>query len=390
MTLPAAKSIAICVSAVVVTLGVGAMLFVWSGAYNVAASEPHFAVTHWLLDFAKRRSVETQSLLIFAPPLDDPDLVRLGAAHYHGGCAPCHGGPGDPSNPVVQQMYPEPADLPLAAPSWTPGQLFWIAKNGFKFTGMPAWVAQNRDDEVWAVVAFLRALPKMSAAEYRRLAIGEAEAPRGGLLELAAPGSRAEILSRCRRCHETEPSPSANRLVPKLVGQSQAYLEMSLRNYANGLRSSGIMQPIAAELDEGSLIEAAKHYAQRRGLDKTGSASPATEKIERGRRIATAGVPEKGIPPCLACHAGKSAATFPKLEGQHAPYIVGQLRLWRKGLRDRTVQGAIMAAIAPRLTDAQIEDVAAYLESVATTQAPNDARPPLPPASPRAPVRRRR
>ena len=160
MTLPAAKSIAICVSAVVVTLGVGAMLFVWSGAYNVAASEQHFAVTHWLLDFVKRRSVETQSLLISAPPLDDPDLARLGGAHYHGGCAPCHGGPGDPSNPVVQQMYPEPADLPLAAPSWTPGQLFWIAKNGLKFTGMPAWVAQNRDDEVWAVVAFLRASAK--------------------------------------------------------------------------------------------------------------------------------------------------------------------------------------------------------------------------------------
>lgn len=389
MALPAPKSIAICVSAVVVALGVGALLFVWSGAYDVAASKPHFAVTNWLFDFAKRRSVETHSLLISTPPLDNPDLARLGAAHYHGGCAPCHGGPGDPSNPIVQQMYPEPADLPLAAPGWTAGQLFWIAKNGLKFTGMPAWVAQNRDDEVWAVVAFLRALPKMSDAEYRRLAIGEAKAPRSGMLELAALGSRAEFLFRCHRCHETESSPSANRLVPKLVGQSQAYLEMSLRNYANGLRSSGIMQPIAAQLDEGSLIEAAKHYAQHRSLGKTSSASPATEKIERGRRIATAGVPEKGIPPCLACHAGKSAATFPKLEGQHAPYIVGQLRLWRRGLRDRTVQGAIMAAIAPRLTDEQIEDVAAYLESVATMQAPTEAPPPPPPAPSRTPVRRR-
>ncbi|MGD9542508.1 MAG: cytochrome c [Methylocystis sp.] len=165
---------------------------------------------------------------------------------------------------------------------------------------------------------------------------------------------------------------------------------MSLRNYANGLRSSGIMQPIAAQLDEEGLVEAAKHYAQHRGLSETG-ASPATEKIERGRRIATAGIPEKGIPPCLACHAGKSAATFPKLEGQHAPYIVGQLRLWQRGLRDRTVQGAIMAAIASRLNDEQIEDVAAYLESIATTQAPTEASPPPRPApSRRAPVRRRR
>jgi cytochrome c553 len=91
----------------------------------------------------------------------------------------------------------------------------------------------------------------------------------------------------------------------------------------------------------------------------------------------------------LACHAGKSAATFPKLEGQHAAYIVGQLRLWRRGLRDRTVQGAIMAAIAPRLTDEQIDNLAAYFESVATMQVPTEAPPPPPPAPPRAPVRRR-
>lgn len=388
MTVPTSKSIAICVSAVVGALGVGAMLFAWSGAYNVAASEPHFAVTHWLLDFAKRRSVGTQSLLISAPPLGDPDLAQLGAAHYHGGCAPCHGAPGDPSNPLVRRMYPEPADLPLAASSWSPEQLFWIAKNGLKFTGMPAWVAQNRDDEVWAVVAFLRALPKMSAAEYRRLATGEAGAPPGELLEWAALGSQAEPLSKCRRCHETESSPSANRLVPVLVGQSRAYLEMSLRNYANGSRSSGIMQPIAAELDEATLVEAATHYAQHPSVGKIVPSPLASDKVERGRRIATAGVPEKGIPPCLACHAGKSAATFPKLEGQHAPYIVGQLRLWRRGLRDRTVQGAIMAAIAPRLTEEQMEEVAAYFEGVATMQVPAQAPPP-PRAPPRAPLHRR-
>lgn len=389
MTLPAPKSIAICISVVVVALGVGAMLFVWSGAYNVAASEPHFAATHWLLDFAKRRSVDTRSLLISAPPLDDPDLARLGAAHYHGGCAPCHGAPGDPTNPIVRQMYPEPADLPLAVSSWTPGQLFWIAKNGLKFTGMPAWVARNRDDEVWAVVAFLRALPKLNGAEYRRLAIGEAVTPQTELFEWAALGSQAETLSKCRRCHETESSPSENRLVPVLVGQSQAYLEMSLRNYANGLRPSGIMQPIAAELDEATLVEAAKHYAQQRGVGKIVPSPLASDKVERGRRIATAGVPEKGIPPCLACHGGKSAVTFPKLEGQHAPYIIGQLRLWRRGLRDRTVQGAIMAAIAPRLTDEQIEEVAGYFESVATMQAPIKAPVPAPRVPPRAPVRRR-
>ena len=46
---------------------------------------------------------------------------------------------------------------------------------------------------------------------------------------------------------------------------------------------------------EANLVEAAKHYAQHRSLGKTSSASPATEKIERGRRIATAGVPRRAF-----------------------------------------------------------------------------------------------
>jgi cytochrome c553 len=377
-------TVAICLGAAIILFGLGAFLFAWSGIYNVAASEPHFAITHWLLDFAKRRSVETQSLLVSRPPLDDPDLARLGAGHYYSGCAPCHGAPGEPSNPIVQQMYPEPADLPLVAPSWTPEQLFWIAKHGLKFTGMPAWVAQNRDDEVWAVVAFLRVLPKIDVGEYRRLATGSAELPGRGMLELGPADSKAETLARCRRCHDDGLSPSPNNLVPKLGGQSQAYLEMSLRHYANGLRPSGIMQPMAADLDEGMLIELAKHYAQHPSVRIDASVHPAPpDRIARGKRIASSGVPDKGIPPCLACHAGKSAPTFPKLDGQHAAYVVGQLRLWRRGLRDRTVQGAIMAAIAPRLSDEQVEDVAAYFASV--REPPPTAAPV--PSQPRAPIR---
>ena len=37
---------------------------------------------------------------------------------------------------------------------------------------MPAWAAQQRDDEVWALVAFLRRLPSLDAQSYRALALG--------------------------------------------------------------------------------------------------------------------------------------------------------------------------------------------------------------------------
>ena len=48
---------------------------------------------------------------------------------------------------------------------WSDEELFWIVKNGFKYTGMPAWPAQGRDDEVWAQVAFC-ALSRHTAATY--------------------------------------------------------------------------------------------------------------------------------------------------------------------------------------------------------------------------------
>ena len=53
-------------------------------------------------------------------------------------------------------MLPVPPDLGAAVPTWQPNELFWIVKNGLKYTGMPGWAAQGRDDEVWAVVAFLQ------------------------------------------------------------------------------------------------------------------------------------------------------------------------------------------------------------------------------------------
>lgn len=376
MRLSLFKTIAICLGAIAVALALGAFLFAWSGVYNVAASRGHYPITLWALEFGLRQSVTTHSLLVSRPKsLDDPNLVQLGAGQFQGGCAFCHGAPGEPNSPIVQQMLPEPPNLARAVPRWTPEQLFWIAKHGLKYTGMPAWVAQDRDDEVWAIVAFLLALPKMDAAEYRRMANGNTQPPRRDGRELAELGGGTETLTACARCHGVGNLAPTSRLIPKLAAQSRAYLQLALRYYASGLRPSGVMQPIAAALDEGAVAKLADYYAHLPAVRDSPSADKATPaQIERGKRIASFGVPESGIPPCLACHGGKSAATFPVLDGQYALYIAGQLTLLRRGLRDRTTQGAIMAAVARRLDEQQIADVAAYFESAAPP-APAEERP---------------
>jgi len=89
----------------------GALAFAWSGLYSVAASTGHYPFFRQFLAFALHQSVETHSAGIQVPPLDDPAMVQRGAGHYQGGCAPCHGAPGQERNPVTQRMLPEPPYL---------------------------------------------------------------------------------------------------------------------------------------------------------------------------------------------------------------------------------------------------------------------------------------
>ena len=66
-------------------------------------------------------------------------------------------------------MLPEPPDLAPLISTWTDEQLFEIVQHGVRFTGRPAWPTQERPDEVWSMVAFLRQLPDMDANRYQEL-----------------------------------------------------------------------------------------------------------------------------------------------------------------------------------------------------------------------------
>jgi len=69
---------------------------------------------------------------------------------------------------------------------------------------------------------------------------------------------------------------------------------------------------------------------------------------------------------CIGCHGIPNYTTnypnyrVPKLAGQHADYIVAALKEYRSG--DRTHK--TMHAQAASLSDAQMQDIAAYFESL--------------------------
>jgi cytochrome c553 len=334
----------------------GALLFAWSGLFNVGASTGHWAITDWFLHYTMRRSVETRASGIAVPALDHPALIHRGAGHYASGCAPCHGAPGLPRSPVAQAMTPPPPLLTESVPEWRPNELFWIVRHGVKFTGMPAWPALPRTDEVWAMVAFLLQLPEMQPDEYRMLAAGEVaqEHYQAGLVGLADPFE--PVLAECARCHGRDGSGRGVGAFPILTGQSEAYLLASLQAYAHGHRHSGIMQPAAAPLDDQQMRRLAAHFAG------AGPFADAPEPDGPGASIARGGVPADGIPACNSCHEppGERYPAYPALRGQTADYIAQQLRLFKAGIRGGTPYAHIMETVARRMNEAQIDAVAAY------------------------------
>jgi len=350
-------------AAVVVAAG---FLITWSGVVSVAASSGHWPMFNWFLDFAMRRSVRTHAGGIEAPALDEPAMVLRGAAHYATGCEPCHGGAGVPGATVMRQMTPVAPPLEPLMARWAPNEVFWIVLHGLKYTGMPAWPAQERADEVWAVVAFLLRLPELDAAAYEELVYGDASARRAGTGVVRhgdSGGKLGRALAECARCHERDGDGAG--AFPALSGQSEAYLYESLRAYAAGRRPSGIMEPFAVRLSEPIMRGVSAAYAERLPSARTAPVDEAARR--RGEIIARRGIPAQGVPACTHCHGPGAVARnplFPALAGQHADYLVTQLELWRAGRRGGTSYAPLMTTVAGRLEAGQMRDVAAYFSSL--------------------------
>jgi len=107
-----------------------------------------------------------------APHLRNPvvlsdSTLRAGMKFFRDDCAGCHGLPGKDN---VSGLYPEPphfASHPPTLPDW---ELYWIVKNGVRYSGMFAWDGQVSDEKIWTVVTFLHhldSLPPSVAAEWR-------------------------------------------------------------------------------------------------------------------------------------------------------------------------------------------------------------------------------
>ena len=353
--------------AFLVVAALGGFLFSASGIMPIKASSGHWPITAWLLNFTMRRSVITHSLGMNAPKLDDAALVAKGATHYEFGCRPCHGGPHLPQPVIAGYMTPHPPHLPPEIPKWESEELFYIVKHGVKFTGMPAWPAQQRDDEVWAVVAFLLKMPKLTAQEYQKVA-RSLKTPAATIDDLSESKQAPRIISEnCARCHIVDHRARDLSVFPILAGQRPDYLFASLLAFARGERHSGIMRPLAASLTAKDMREIAQYYGNLPAPPVAPVSEQIAPAIERGKEIAMRGIPSRRVPACSACHGPNRVRRnpiYPVLAGQHSDYLALQLELFNKQSRGGTPYAHIMHRVAGRLTPQQMRDVTSYYGSL--------------------------
>ncbi|QKT02835.1 cytochrome c [Ectothiorhodospiraceae bacterium 2226] len=147
----------------------GGVAFIYSGIYDIAATEPHTRPVRWVMQTTMEHSVKRRAANIEAPELGGDALIRRGFVHFRQECVYCHGAPGVAPEDLGLGLWPPAPPLVDAPRKWTSAELFWITKYGIKMTGMPAWRLTEDDEDLWAIVAFLEYMPNLSPRDYQAM-----------------------------------------------------------------------------------------------------------------------------------------------------------------------------------------------------------------------------
>ena len=152
-----------------VIIGVTAAVFFFGGFYSVAGTAEDPALVRWALVQVRIASIKRHAQDQPPAGLDDPAKIQAGArAFAEHGCANCHGAPGVNWAKFSEGLRPDPPDLKEVVGYQTPAQLFWVIKNGINMTGIPSFaLAGAKDEDIWSIAAFLKALPSVSEADYK-------------------------------------------------------------------------------------------------------------------------------------------------------------------------------------------------------------------------------
>lgn len=181
-----------------------------------------------------------------------------------------------------------------------------------------------------------------------------------GLAHGADPEAGKQKAELCFGCHG-ETGNSEVTIFPKLAGQYAKYIIKQVQDYQKELRTDETMVGMAMTVENNvDLEDIAAFYASQQVMQ----GEPVTgELAQKGKAIYT------GAYGCDSCHGengkgkGPTVALFPVIGGQHKDYLVKTLTDFRSGERKTDMTG-MMAPLAKKMTDEEIEAVSEYLSGL--------------------------
>jgi cytochrome c553 len=176
-----------------------------------------------------------------------------------------------------------------------------------------------------------------------------------------AAGVAAQV---CASCHGPR-GDSISPAFPKIGGQRAEYLETQLKAFRDRTRADPMAQAymwgMTSQLGDGMITKLAAFYSgQKPAPGRAGD----PKLVQAGKAIYEGGIPQAKVPACATCH-GQNAegnATFPRLAGQHAEYLVKQLVLFKSSQRAGG-NAVLMHNISAGMSFDQMQAVAAFLMS---------------------------
>jgi cytochrome c553 len=171
-----------------------------------------------------------------------------------------------------------------------------------------------------------------------------------------------KTIETCAACHGSS-GRSVSPTFPKLAAQTAPYLELQLHAFKDQTRADpdaqAYMWGMASQLNDASITELAAYFSKQPATEGKGGN---TALIAQGKQIFVEGVPGRQIPACASCHGAQAQGNgpFPRLAGQHAPYLLKQLLVIQSVLRTAPV----MHGVIKDLNRDQMQAVVAYLESI--------------------------
>jgi cytochrome c553 len=178
----------------------------------------------------------------------------------------------------------------------------------------------------------------------------------------------ATVALNCSACHGDQ-GVSPSNITPTLGGMDAAAIYKQLGDFRSNKRLWDVMNGIATALTDQETVDVASYFASRAvGLPAVGGegapeAGHSLRQTDPAIRLVFAGDPERGIPPCSACHGpGGHKLGAPALQGQHAAYIERQLAAFAQDMRQNDINQQ-MRTIAKQLTPAEMHAIAVHYGS---------------------------